>query len=219
MIRLKSQSPGWDGNVQSVIDTYKASETEVDAATGYAEAGVQANASLLGGAFIRPTGVSPRTSLPYRGAKQLEGKVQEKVVEEVSAGDILVASSKPSQRVTPKPDVWHYYTNPGHHVPNTPGYVRNKEVLPSNHEQLFEMSVPIYNKNKKEWERWAREGSGRDARYHRFQQHSENEFHWNGSSRGGVDSRGVERHLECEIPTKEIDNALEPSKRWGWWFW
>ncbi len=115
--------------------------------------------------------------------------------------------------------MYHTYTNPRLHVPKTKTYIAGKETLPTNHEQLFEMSVPVFNKNSKKWERWAREGSGNNARYHRFGQHHENEFHWNGSSSGGVDGRGNPRRLEVPIPRKEIDDLIDPPKTFGWWFW
>jgi hypothetical protein len=61
MIRLRSQAPGWDGNVQTVLNSYKASRCEVDGMKGYAEAGVNYNAAALGGAFLSPAraGIDP----------------------------------------------------------------------------------------------------------------------------------------------------------------
>ncbi len=55
MLRLRSQSAGWNGDVQSVIRSYAPSQCEVDGMMGYADAGVQANASLLGGGLIGTT--------------------------------------------------------------------------------------------------------------------------------------------------------------------
>lgn len=192
-----------------------------------AEAGLKApveglikfSASMAGGAFFKPSGVSPRTSHRYLGAKQLEGKVQDKAIDKISAGDVYVSTSKASMKTIPREDIWQYYTNPGQHVKNSRTYVQGKELLPANHEQLFEQSVPIYDKDNGEWERWAREGNGKDARYHRFSQHSENEFHWTGSSHGGVDSQNRPRKLSGAIPKKEIDKAIDPPKKSGWWMW
>ncbi len=61
MIRLRSQAPGWDGNVQTVLNSYKASQCEIDGMKSYAEAAVNYNAAAFGGAFLSPAraGIDP----------------------------------------------------------------------------------------------------------------------------------------------------------------
>lgn len=95
--------------------------------------------------------------------------------------DEMVAMSKPSTKAYLIQK--HSYVNPGHHEPTSPNYNATKSVLPSNHVKLFEQSIPVVGDNGKVT-RWAKEGAGKAAVYHRFQEHGPGEFHWNGSTNG-----------------------------------
>ncbi|WP_437510438.1 DUF6531 domain-containing protein [Sorangium sp. So ce1099] len=107
-----------------------------------------------------------------------------------SYGDELVAMSKPSTKGRLLKT--HTYVNPGHHDPSTPNYIATKSVLPPNHVELFEQSTPVRGEGGVT--RWTREGTGRTAVYHRFQEHSPGEFHWNGST-DGVTRSGQPRRI------------------------
>jgi RHS repeat-associated protein len=109
-----------------------------------------------------------------------------------SYGDELVAMSKPSTK--DKLFQTHTYVNPGHHDPTSVNYKANRSVLPPNHVELFEQSVPVVDKNGKVT-RWAKEGTGKGAVYHRFQPHVSGEFHWNGST-NGVTKSGHSRVID-----------------------
>ncbi|PHN05116.1 DUF6531 domain-containing protein [Flavilitoribacter nigricans] len=94
------------------------------------------------------------------------------------------------------------YENPGHHDPSTNSYISNKSVLPENHEELFKNSVPDPNNPKT---RWAKEGSGKKATYHRFQSSQPDgtgPFHWNGSTNGKTKA-GKSRKIKSQnVPTE-----------------
>jgi RHS repeat-associated protein len=97
--------------------------------------------------------------------------------------DEMVAMSKPSTkaRLIQK----QAYVNPGHHDPSSPNYNSTKSVLPPNHVELFEQSTSVAGDNGKVT-RWTKEGTGKTAVYHRFQEHGPGEFHWNGSTKGAT---------------------------------
>ncbi|XXT20486.1 hypothetical protein WME94_02800 [Sorangium sp. So ce429] len=48
--------------------------------------------------------------------------------------------------------------------------------------------------------RWAKEGTGKTAVYHRFQEHSPGEFHWNGSTDGVTKSGRARRISINDVP-------------------
>ena len=76
------------------------------------------------------------------------------------------------------------YENPGHHDPRKPGrvpYNRNKSVLPENHEDLWNKSKPDPRDPNRI--RWTKEGD-KNPTYHRFQNDSNGNWHWNGSTDG-----------------------------------
>ena len=95
------------------------------------------------------------------------------------------------------------YVNPGHHDPTGGGpvpYNPTKSVLPSNHVELFTSSTAVRNPKNGTVTRWAKEGEGRDAVYHRFQESSPNEFHWNGSTKGRTKSGEAREIALHEVP-------------------
>lgn len=74
------------------------------------------------------------------------------------------------------------YENPGHHDKTNPNFNKKKSILPSNAEALFKQSVKDPKDPKT---RWAKEGKGNKAVYHRFQSEASDgskPFHWNGST-------------------------------------
>ncbi|WP_437938003.1 PAAR-like domain-containing protein [Sorangium sp. So ce341] len=117
-----------------------------------------------------------------------------------SYGDELVAMSKPSTK--DRLIQTHTYVNPGTHDPSSPKYNPTKSVLPANHVELFEQSTPVRKGDVVT--RWAKEGTGKDAVYHRFQQHISGEFHYNGST-AGVTKSGKPR----VIPMKEVPGCVK----------
>lgn len=130
---------------------------------------------------------------------------------------VMVETAKPSQqgrRV--KVDA---YTNPGDHAPRgsavrEPGSIRpydpRKSVLPTNHVELFERSIPLKNDAGK-MVRWAVEDIDGTLVYHRFEQHLPNVYHWNGST-NGVLQNGTPRGLEKTPPYRSIRIALGLEK-------
>jgi filamentous hemagglutinin len=107
-----------------------------------------------------------------------------------------VGMSKPSQKgLLDLPVNQHTYSNPGHHDPTSKGlYNPQKSVLPANHVDLFRNSQPIIAPDGK-LTRWTKEGTGKNAVYHRFEEHLNGEFHWTGSTDGKTKS-GKERKIE-----------------------
>lgn len=124
---------------------------------------------------------------------------------DVPYGDALVAMSKPSMKESLLPV--DRYVNPGHHDPSGGGpnsYIAKKSVLPANHVELFNNSVPVRDPATGKVTRWAREGEGRNAVFHRFQEHINGEFHWNGSTKGRTKS-GVPN----ELPLTLVPNCMK----------
>jgi RHS repeat-associated protein len=118
--------------------------------------------------------------------------------------DVLIAMSKPSAK--------EYllrvdrYVNPGHHDPSGGGpnpYNPAKSVLPDNHVALFNSSVPVRDPQSGKVTRWAKEGEGKNAVFHRFQEEANGIFHWNGSTRGRTKS-GIPR----ELPMNQVPNCM-----------
>ncbi len=67
------------------------------------------------------------------------------------------------------------YENPGHHDPSNSGpnrYNPKKSVLPENHKELWDGSVPG-PKNT----RWTKVSDGKKAEYHRFQNDGNGNWH------------------------------------------
>lgn len=98
------------------------------------------------------------------------------------------------------------YENPGHHDPSGKGqnpYNNTKSKLPENHEDLWRNSR---RSSEKPDQRWTKEGSGKNANYHRFQNDGNNNWHWNGSSNGQT-ANGTPRN----IPENDIPRYV---KRW-----
>lgn len=96
-----------------------------------------------------------------------------------------------------QPNTGPEYENPGHHDPNSgPNpYNPTKSLLPANHQDLWNNSVPD---PKKPDTRWAVEGKGKDAVFHRFQSTAKDgskPFHWNGSTSGKTLS-GADRSID-----------------------
>ena len=117
-----------------------------------------------------------------------------------SYGDEMVAMAKPSTKDSLFQT--HSYVNPGHHDPTSPSYIANRSVLPPNHVELFRNSVPVETPGGTV--RWTREGSGSTAVYHRFAQHADGEFHWNGST-AGVTKSGRPR----AIPDNHVPKCVK----------
>lgn len=95
------------------------------------------------------------------------------------------------------------YTNPGHHDPSNTGpnvYNSTKSVLPDNHQELWNNSVPDPNNPNT---RWTKVGNGRNAVYHRFQSSNDGTWHWNGST-NGVTKKGEPR----AIPLSRVPNLI-----------
>jgi hypothetical protein len=91
------------------------------------------------------------------------------------------------------------YENPGHHDPDNGGpndYVRNREPLPKNHEDLWRNSRPDPRPDEANKTRWAMEGSGKNTNFHRFVNDGNGNWHWNGSSQGGKAGTGEWRRIE-----------------------
>ncbi len=90
------------------------------------------------------------------------------------------------------------YENPGHHDPSGRGpnaANSSKSALPRNHQELWNKSIRTNNKT-----RWAKEGTGKNAVYHRFQNDGRGgPFHWNGSTASGA--RSIPKH---QVPNKII---------------
>ena len=129
------------------------------------------------------------SSIPYSMSRHLKLAQVEYVA---SPLDAMVAMSKPSAKTHLFQE--HSYVNPGHHEPTSPNYNATKSVLPINHVELFEKSVPAVGDNGK-LTRWTKEGTGKRATYHRFQEHEPGEFHWNGST-NGVTKSGQSRAIK-----------------------
>ena len=126
---------------------------------------------------------------------------------------VMVESAKPSQQG--KRVLVDAYTNPGDHAPfgsavrepgSTRPYDSRKSVLPENHVELFQQSVPIKNE-KGTTVRWAVEEVDGRLVYHRFEQHTANVYHWNGST-NGVLQNGTARGLQKAPPYRSIQMAL-----------
>jgi RHS repeat-associated protein len=118
-----------------------------------------------------------------------------------------IAASKALRRVSSVP---HTYVNPGHHDPKIPNtYIKGRSKIPDNHIELFGNSVPIQAGDK--ILRFAREGKGKNAVYHRFDDSVSGEYHWNGSSNGKLPN-GEPRPLEDRYwkpYQKEIDRLVD----------
>jgi len=126
---------------------------------------------------------------------------------------VMVEVAKPSQQG--KRVLVDAYTNPGDHAPagssvREPGSTRpydpRKSVLPENHVELFEQSIPLKNV-KGVAVRWAVEDVGGELVYHRFEPHLPNVYHWNGST-AGVLQNGTPRGLQKPPPYRSIQVAL-----------
>jgi len=126
---------------------------------------------------------------------------------------VLVEVAKPSQQG--RRVLVDAYTNPGDHAPfgsavreqgSTRPYDTRKSVLPSNHVELFEQSVPLKNDAGKTV-RWAVEDVNGSLVYHRFEQHLNNVYHWNGSTNGVLQNRTA-RGLQKPPPFRSIQMAL-----------
>ena len=128
--------------------------------------------------------------------------------------DLLIEGAKPSQAgKLVKVDA---YTNQGDHAPPgskvrdasaTRPYDPTKSVLPDNHVELFQQSVPIARGDGK-IVRWTAEMVDGSIVYHRFEQQLPNVYHWNGAS-NGVRDNGVPRPLlPNQIPSAEIKAAF-----------
>ncbi|MFO0554599.1 MAG: DUF6531 domain-containing protein [Polyangiaceae bacterium] len=116
-------------------------------------------------------------------------------------GDVMVAMAKPSTRATLIPPA-DRYVNPGHHDPNG-GILRynpQKSVLPSNHVDLFNRSIPVHDETSGKVVRWTREVRGKEVIYHRFDGDS-GVYHWNGSTAGKT-LAGVPRELAMDLVPK-----------------
>lgn len=92
------------------------------------------------------------------------------------------------------------YENPGHHdTRNLPGqakYNPKKSVLPENHTELWNRSVPVEHSGGVL--RWSVEGSGKDAVFHRFEPTQEGRYHWSGPTAGQTkagEARVIEQHI------------------------
>jgi RHS repeat-associated protein len=83
------------------------------------------------------------------------------------------------------------YENPGHHDPTSPNYNSTKSMLPDNAEELFSRSVDV-NGTK-----WAKEGTGKKAIYHRFSSDGNGNWHWSGST-AGVTSAGAPNVIQTQ---------------------
>jgi len=99
------------------------------------------------------------------------------------------------------------YENPGHHdaypkQKNPNNYNPEKSVLPENHESLWKNSVAD---PKKADTRWAKEGKGNKATYHRFQNDGNGNWHWNGSTSGKTKS-GKTRVIDLKNVPQQIKN-------------
>jgi hypothetical protein len=126
---------------------------------------------------------------------------------------VMVETAKPSQQG--RRVLVDAYTNPGDHAPlgsavREPGSTRpydpRKSVLPENHVELFEQSVPLKNDAGKTV-RWAAEEIDGTLVYHRFEQHLPNVYHWNGST-NGVLRNGTPRGLQKPPPYRSVQMAL-----------
>ena len=125
--------------------------------------------------------------------------------EYITPGNAIIEASKPSRQG--KLGISQRYENPGHHDPNLRSsgrgknkYNPNKSILPDNHVELFDNSVPYTRKDGAVY-RYAQDESGT---IHRFQPSSEgiNDFHWNGST-NGVTRNGSPRKINLnDIPSE-----------------
>ena len=118
-------------------------------------------------------------------------------IEEGTIGDFIIEATKPStrDRVIRR----FQYENPGHHDP-TGGKIRynpQKSLLPDNHIELFQNSIPYINQQKKTI-RYAKDSSGN---IHRFETSVEGVYHWSGST-SGVTLKGKKRPLEVPSEVK-----------------
>jgi hypothetical protein len=80
---------------------------------------------------------------------------------------------------------------------------KSKSILPSNHKELFEHSVADPKDVKT---RWTKEGTGKKAVYHRFQNEQpdgKGAWHWNGST-SSKDQSGKDRSIAEENVPIEI---------------
>jgi len=130
------------------------------------------------------------------------------------------ANERASQAMAAKPSAreldsnYNSYTNPGHHDParsagTTVNYNPTKSVLPPNHIELFEKSVPITDGSGTVI-RWTAEQTPNGVVYHRFEPHLNGVYHWSGST-NGVTASGVARPLPTNVvPVKEIQALTTP---------
>lgn len=102
------------------------------------------------------------------------------------------------------------YENPGHH---DPGYLPNrqvpfnstKSVIPSNAEEIFNLSQVDPDDPKT---RWTKIGEGKKSVWHRFQSSAADgsgAFHWNGST-DGVDIKGKPRAIDIKNVPRSARN-------------
>jgi RHS repeat-associated protein len=131
--------------------------------------------------FVDPLGLQACSPCPPEGWKHCEAACARK-------GQVVKGCIQKNGLIV---DLWGCdcekgpYTNPGHHDPrggNDNPYNPNKEKLPTNHEELWGQSRP--DPKYPNDTRWTREGTGRDAVYHRFQTDNNGNWHWNGSTNG-----------------------------------
>ncbi|NJM21690.1 MAG: hypothetical protein HC907_24750, partial [Richelia sp. SM1_7_0] len=110
-------------------------------------------------------------------------------VEYSTPGNAIIEASKPSMKG--KLTQIHRYENPGHHDPNIRSSGRGnvkfntkKSVLPENHVDLFNKSIP-FEKPNGEIYRYAQDEFGN---IHRFEPSVDGYFHWSGSTNGRTKS-------------------------------
>ncbi len=139
-----------------------------------------------------------RRSMPNGG---VPGRVAE--LPSWSASEDLIVMQKPSRKR------WHTYENPGHHDPDlsptlrTTPYNPQKQIIPKNVEALWHQSVYLSDTT-----RWAIEGTGRHAVFHRFSGQN-GRLHWSGStSTAGapLGQGGIPRVIVIDDIPQEIRN-------------
>ena len=157
---------------------------------------------------MQSTGSYGSSGLPTSGLRRISPLTGNPILTEakyITPSNAIIEASKPSRQG--KLGISQRYENPGHHDPNlrSPGrgqnkYNPNKSILPDNHVELFDNSVPYTRKDGAVY-RYAQDESGT---IHRFQPSSEgiNDFHWNGST-NGMTRNGSPRKINLnDIPSE-----------------
>ena len=123
-------------------------------------------------------------------------------VEIGTKSDYIIEGTKPSTKGKLVSVKIQYYENPGHHDPKGMGNTRynsTKSVLPDNHVDLWHNSIQVKSDPKN---RWAIEMKDGKTVYHRFQDDSNGNFHWNGSTDGKT-SKGELRSIKItDVPNE-----------------